>query len=303
MDDRPDRDPQNYVLNCFHVYSGQTMDPKHSSIPTTGCSIVDAYIVNGLDRPLFMACSADGAVYVWEKCGCFCFSVAPYAHFVCLIFCQSEAVDHFCRHAVYGAQSLVAAWQTVDFNKQFRLQPQEPAAYHYNSGLQHLCSVHGSEPTITVWDMHQEKEVLQMVVVCHMASILCHGTRLGHLYTVLHIQDLREDTTVQPSGKHFLVGADMPGENISQPLLLCSSGSGIVRLFDLRDSNRHASVEMRCHDQPLAGMALRNSGIMATAAITPPVSELHFSEIRMSSAASDSTYVPSKNKQFIIACL
>lgn len=84
MDDRPDRDPQNSLLNCFHVYSGQNMDPKHSSIPATGCSIVDAYIVNGLDRPLLMACSADGAVYVWEKCGCYsdaCWWLLVFAHF------------------------------------------------------------------------------------------------------------------------------------------------------------------------------------------------------------------------------
>ena len=68
MDERPDRDPQNYFMNCFHVCTGQNMDPKYSSSPSAGCSIVDAYIINGLDRPLFMACSADGAVYIWEKC-------------------------------------------------------------------------------------------------------------------------------------------------------------------------------------------------------------------------------------------
>lgn len=77
MDDRPDRDPQNYFLNCFHVCTGQNIDPKHTSSPTIGCSIVDAYNVNGLDRPLFMACSADGAVYVWEKCASFSLSYHP----------------------------------------------------------------------------------------------------------------------------------------------------------------------------------------------------------------------------------
>lgn len=73
MDERPDRDPQNHFMNCFHVCTGQNMDPKYSSSPSAGCSIVDAYIINGLDRPLFMACSADGAVYIWEKCAaCSC---------------------------------------------------------------------------------------------------------------------------------------------------------------------------------------------------------------------------------------
>jgi hypothetical protein len=69
MDDRPDRDPHNYYTNCFHVFTGECLDPRSSSTPTvTGCSIVDAYMLNGLDRPLFLACAADGAAYVWEKC-------------------------------------------------------------------------------------------------------------------------------------------------------------------------------------------------------------------------------------------
>ena len=68
METGPDRDPQNYHTNCFHVFTGQNLDARASSVPTVaGCSIVDAYMLNGLDRPLFMACAADGAVYVWEK--------------------------------------------------------------------------------------------------------------------------------------------------------------------------------------------------------------------------------------------
>lgn len=87
-----------------------------------------------------------------------------------------------------------------------------------------------------------------------------------------------------------MAGTDLPGDHLPQPLLVCSSGSGIVRLFDLRDSARHASVQMRCHDQALAGLALRSSGVMATAASTATVNELHFSDIRLASTTNDTMY-------------
>lgn len=125
----------------------------------------------------------------------------------------------------------------------------------------------------------------------HHAKHLLVKAKLWNYTFNAAIQDTREDQTVHSSGKRFLAGADLPGDHLPQPLLVCSSGSGIVRLFDLRDSSRHASVEMRCHDQALAGLALRSSGIMATAASTPTVNELHFSDIRTASTTNESMYV------------
>lgn len=117
---------------------------------------------------------------------------------------------------------------------------------------------------------------------------------LRELYSIvnmailLYVQGFSVDGLAQMPGKHFLAGADFPGEHLPSPLLACSTGSGVVRLFDLRESSRNATFEMKCHDQSLAGLALRSSGIMATAASTPNVNELHFSDVRLASTDSES---------------
>lgn len=73
-------------------------------------------------------------------------------------------------------------------------------------------------------------------------------------------------------------------------------------MYDLRDHARKPNLELRCHDQGLTGMAIRPSGILATATMTPQGSDLHFSEIRMGSGLKDSTCAPLYPNTVQIVC-
>jgi hypothetical protein len=108
--------------------------------------------------------------------------------------------------------------------------------------------------------------------------------------SVPRMQDACRDAIKDGSPtRRLLAGTELPSDRCPQPLLLCSSPKGMVSLFDLREHARKPTLELRCHDQGLTGMAIRSSGILATATITPSASDLHFSEIRMGSDSRDST--------------
>lgn len=107
---------------------------------------------------------------------------------------------------------------------------------------------------------------------------------------MLCMQDAsRDEIRNGPRTKQLLAGTELPSDRCPQPLLLCSSPNGVVSMFDLRDHARKPNLELRCHEQGLAGMAIRPSGILATATVTPSGSYLDFSEIRMGSGLKDST--------------
>lgn len=102
----------------------------------------------------------------------------------------------------------------------------------------------------------------------------------------------RDETRDGSPCRQLLTGTEVPSDRCPQPLLLCSSSNGVVSMFDLRDHSRKPNLALRCHDQGLTGMAIRPSGILATATTTPTASDLHFSEIRMGSGSRDSTCAP-----------
>jgi hypothetical protein len=103
-----------------------------------------------------------------------------------------------------------------------------------------------------------------------------------------HCDEVRDGTYT----RQILAGTEVPSDCCPQPLLLCSSPNGVVSMFDLREVGGKPSLQLRCHDQGLIGMAIRPSGILATATLTPSASDLHFSEIRMGSGMQESTCVP-----------
>jgi hypothetical protein len=86
-----------------------------------------------------------------------------------------------------------------------------------------------------------------------------------------------------PSRRGYLLsGASIAGNS---PVLLCSGTEGTVKLYDIRT---HAPVgpdlEFRCHDHALMGLAMRPSGVLATAAWSSAGgTELIFSDVRLAS--------------------
>jgi WD40 repeat protein len=83
----------------------------------------------------------------------------------------------------------------------------------------------------------------------------------------------------------FLTGADFITES-SHCAVLTGCSDGFVRLFDLRCVHHTGpDLQFRSHDGPLTGLAIRKSGVLATAYQAPTTSELHFSDIRMASEA------------------
>lgn len=82
----------------------------------------------------------------------------------------------------------------------------------------------------------------------------------------------------------FLTGADF-SSGPAHAAAFAGCSDGFVRLFDFRAAHpRGPDLAFRTHDGPLTGLAVRGSGVLATASQST-VSELHFSDIRMAAAA------------------
>ena len=113
--------------------------------------------------------------------------------------------------------------------------------------------------------------------------------------TTAHARSLLRCTQgVETGGLHstsHLTGADLDS-GVAHSAVLTGSSDGNVRLFDLRTAHHSGpDLKFRSHDGPLTGLALRRSGILASACQGPAYSEIHFADIRMASEGS-TTWVP-----------
>jgi hypothetical protein len=94
---------------------------------------------------------------------------------------------------------------------------------------------------------------------------------------------------MKPGGYHtisHLAGADMPGSPM-HCAVVSGSSDGTVRLFDLRCGHKGTGPDLKfcSHHAPFTGLAMRTTGILATASQGAVHTEMHFTDIRMASDA------------------